>query len=143
MADSDHKARLWSCPNCGRKFVKLNQAHSCQRFTTDDHFHGKNPQLRRIYNVLLTKLSKFGPLRVDAVKSSINLISKYHFGGIKVYKNHLRLGFLSNETIIDARIQSVEKLGPRKAGYHVKLSSPREVNDQLMAWLEKAYHLQS
>jgi hypothetical protein len=50
---------------------------------------------------------------------------------------------LSNETIIDGRIRRVEKLGPRKAVYHVKLSSPREVDDQLMAWLEKAYHRQS
>jgi hypothetical protein len=141
MASSDHKARLWSCPNCGRKFTKRNQAHSCQAFTVDDHFHGKNPQLRQIYNVLLTNLKKLGPLRVDAVKSSINLISKYHFGGVKVYNDHLQIGFLSNETIIDDRIQRVEKLGPRKAGYHVKLSSPREVDDQLMAWLEKAYYL--
>ena len=137
------RTKLWKCPNCGRHFAKRNQWHSCLARTVDHHFRGKDTQLRQTYELLIARLREFGPLRVDAVKASINLASKYHFGGISVRRDYLRLGFLSHEIIKDHRIIRTESLGPKKAGHSVILRSPGDVDDQLMTWLKRAYSLQS
>jgi len=133
---------LWRCPNCGREFAKQNQSHSCHAHSVDDHFRGKPPQLRQTFVVLIARLGELGPVRVDAVQSSINLIRKYHFGVVVVKKESLRLGFITDEKIAAARITDTEELGPRQFAQHVRLRSPGEVDDQLLEWLRRAYEQQ-
>ena len=135
--------KLWKCPSCGRSFAKRSQWHSCLARTVDHHFRGKAPQLERVFELLRKRLGELGPLRVDAVKSSINLVSKYHFGGISVRKDYLRLGFLLEEVVLSERIVRTQRLGPKRVGHSVILRSPSDVDDQLMRWLTKAYTLQS
>jgi hypothetical protein len=96
-----------------------------------------------MYELLIARLRKLGPLRVDAVKSSINLVSKHHFGGVSVKKDTLRLGFLSQEVLEDKRIVRTQRIGPKKFEHSVILRQPRDVDDILMSWLKKAYILQS
>ena len=137
------RAKLWTCPNCGRKFAKGNQAHSCLAHTVDHHFRGKDPQLRQTYERLIARLREFGPVRVDAVKSSINLVSKYHFGGIAVRRNYIRLGFLADETIEHERIIRTRRQGPKRVSHWLRLRSPSDVDGRLVTWLKKAYILQA
>ena len=134
---------LWDCPRCGREFAKRNQWHSCLAHTVDHHFRSKDRQLRQTYELLIARLREFGPLRVDAVKSSINLVSKYHFGGIAVRRNYIRLGFLAEETIEDDRIVRTQPQGPKRVSHWVRLCSPGDVDDRLVSWLKKAYNVQA
>ena len=74
VRSSGQKGRsLWSCPVCGRRFVEANQAHSCRVHEFDDHFRGRDPRLRSIFESLRRSLERTGPLRLDAVESTINL----------------------------------------------------------------------
>lgn len=134
---------LWTCPDCGRKFAKRNQWHSCRVRSVDDHLEGKNPQLRRTYDVLIANLEGFGPFRVDAVQTSINFISKHHFGGIVVQNSALRVGFMAGREIESARIVRVQRLGPNRVGHSVRLRSPDDIDEELLDWLREAYILQS
>ena len=138
-----HSKQLWKCPTCGRSFAKRNQWHSCLARTVDHHFRGKDPRLRRTYESLIARLRELGPLRVDAVKSSINLASKYHFGGVTVRRDYLRLGFLSDGVIEDRRIIRKQRVSPRRVGHSVILRSPSDVDDRLIRWLKRAHSLQS
>ena len=79
-------SKLWTCTNCGRKFAKKNQWHSCQARGVDDHFRGKPPQLKETFELLLTRMREFGPLRVDAVKSSINFATDEHCSWSPYYR---------------------------------------------------------
>jgi hypothetical protein len=134
---------LWTCPDCGREFAKRNQWHSCGARSVDDHFEGKDTQLRELYDALISKLQRFGPVRVDAVQTSINLISKHHFGGITVQKSALRLGFIASEKIEASRIVRAQRLGPNKVGHSVKLHSLEDIDEELLDWLRWAYRHQS
>ena len=140
---TDQRRTLWKCANCGRGFARRNQWHSCLARTVEHHLRGKDPRLRETYELLIARLRKLGPLRVDAVKSSINLASKYHFGGISVKRDGLRVGFLSDVVIDDERILRTQRLGPKRVGHSVMLRSARDVDDRLVGWLRKAYRLQS
>ena len=137
------RPKLWKCSKCGRRFAKTNQWHSCLAWTAADHFRGKDPHLKKLYKRLVDRMGRFGPVRIDAVQRSINLISHYHFGGIEVRKDYLRIGFLSERVIRSRRIIRRTKLGPKRVGHTVVLSSLGDIDDQLLGWLEKAHALQS
>ena len=134
----------WKCPNCGRSFAKKSQWHSCEVHTVEEHFRGKPPVLKKTFDRLVACLRKIGSLRVDAVKSTIHFFaSKFCFGGVYVRKDHVRLSFLCEDAIRDARILRTLRLGPRRVGHSVKLTSPSDVDDRLMSWLRQSYKLQS
>ncbi len=136
------KSSKWKCPNCERPFAKTHQPHSCQTASTEIHFKGKNPVSMEIYNALVAQLRRFGEFRVDAVKTSINLIHKYHFGSVTVQDEGLRLGFVSDEPIRSSRIVQTQELGPSRVGHSVKLRSASEVDGELLDWLRTAHALQ-
>lgn len=133
----------WVCPRCGRRFARANQWHSCAPRTIASHFAGTDPTLRQVFDHLMRELGKTGPLRVDAVKTSINLISRRHFGGIVVRRGYLRLGFLARQPIASARIVRREKIGPNRVGHTVVVRCMEDVDAELLRWLSAAQRLQS
>ncbi|HEX9303452.1 MAG TPA: DUF5655 domain-containing protein, partial [Thermoanaerobaculia bacterium] len=114
---------LWQCPDCGRRFPKARQWHSCQIKKLDEHFRGRDPELRGIFDELVERLRGLGPVKVDPVKTSINLVALHHFGAVTVRGNFLRVGFLSTRRIADRRIVHIERLGPAKFGHSVVIES--------------------
>ena len=108
----------------------------------DGHFQGKPVGLRKIYDVLVKELGKFGPFRADAVKTSINLIHRYHFGSVTIQDEALRLGFVSDVRARSSRIVQTQELGPERVGHSVKIESTSEVDAELLGWLRRAYELQ-
>jgi hypothetical protein len=108
----------------------------------DDHFYGKNPRLRLLFQTLLKHLKRSGPLRIDAVKSTINLISLHHFGAVSVRHDFLRVGFILDRRIQDARVSHTEQVGTR-FGHHVLVRSLNDIDARLRAWLAEAQSLQS
>ena len=136
-------APLWKCPNCGRRFAKARQWHSCEVKALEEHFRGRDPGLRDLFDELVRRLKKLGPVGVDPVKTSINLTARHHFGAVTVRGNFLRLGFLSEKRIADRRIVHFERLGPGKFGHSVVLESVEDLDDVVMGWLASAYRFRS
>jgi uncharacterized protein DUF5655 len=129
----------WKCPECGRRFARTRQWHSCEARNLDDHFRGRDPHLRGVFDELVRRLRKLGPVQVDPVKTSINLTARHHFGAVTVRGTFLRLGFLSEGRIDDHRIVHIERLGPRKFGHSIVLESLADLDDVVLDWLAAAY----
>ena len=136
-------AGSWKCPRCRRSFARRDQWHSCGATNLDEHFRGRNPDLRGTFNVLVRRLRKLGPVKVDPVKTSINLTARHHFAGVSVRGTFLRLGFLSDHRIEDSRIVHIERLGPNKFGHSIVLESVADLDDVVMDWLAAAYRFRS
>jgi len=134
---------LWQCPHCGRRFPKARQWHSCEVRKLDEHFRGRDPELREIFDELVRRLRELGPVGVDPVKTSINLTARHHFAGVTVRGTFLRLGFLAEKRIADGRIVHVERLGPAKFGHSVVIESLADLDDVVMGWLAAAYRFRS
>ena len=96
--------------------------------------------LKALFDELAAKLKKFGPLRIDAVKTSINLASTFHFGGVRVQRDSLHLGFVLNRRLRHDRIIRTQQLGPTLFGHAVKLIRREDLNQELLTWLKEAYH---
>ena len=133
---------LWQCPTCKRRFAKQNQWHSCKPVSIDAHFKAKPAEVRSLFDALYAKLRSIAPLRMDAVKSSINLVSKHHFGGIRVQKDGLRLGFILGRPVEHHRIRT-QQITPTIWAHHVKITRQEDLDTELLAWLKEAHHRSS
>lgn len=101
------------------------------RFTLRAEITGAAPGFR----TLIERLEKSGPLRVDAVKTSIHLVSRHHFGG--------SIGFLAPRAIESERIARIEVLGPRRVAHHVVVRRAADIDKELLSWLKIARDMQS
>jgi len=134
---------VWKWPKCGRMFAKKNQAHSSLPLAIDQHFAGNGPVLRRIFEMLVAGLRNRILLRIDAVRSSINLVSAFHFGAVRVRRSYPRLGFVDVGAIRDKRIVSRRDVGRGRMFVEVILRSPTDVDDRLLGWLVHTAQVQS
>ena len=133
----------WTCPTCGRGFARAKQSHSCEQRPIDFHFAGKDPSVRGLFDLLVRKLEDTGPLRVDAVKTSIHLISRHHFGGISVRRDYLRIGFLASKPLDSPRIVQRLALGANRVEHVVVIRDRNDIDAQLLGWLAAAQRLQA
>ena len=90
---------------------------------------------------MLERISQFGPIGVDAAKTSINIAAKSHFAGVQVLKSSLKLGFTFDTVIDDEHIRLSQKLSETSYGHTVKLVQKQDVDAQLLGWLEHAHSL--
>ena len=73
------KKSAWVCPRCRRRFVSVNRNHSCGEYRLEDHFVGKEPIVRELYNILLETLERFGSVGVFPVKTRIVFQAEVQF----------------------------------------------------------------
>ena len=112
-------------------------------FTISQHFDGKEPVVKSIYNRILTESRKFGKVIEEPKKTSIHLVSKSAFAGVVTRKSALILNIKSDSPIKHARIKKSEQVSASRFHQEVKLVSPEEVDSTLIAWLKAAYTLSS
>ena len=141
VPEKPRRGQLWKCPECGREFGRAKQWHSCAAKGLDEHFRGRDPHLRGVFDLLVSKLRKLGPVKVDPVKTSINLTAGRHFAGVTVRGTFLRVGFFAPKRIVDSRIVHVERLGPDLFGHSVVVETAADLDGQLMRWLADAYSM--
>ena len=131
---------FWRCSECEREFRLENQWHSCVRRSVEDHFEGKPEEVRRTFVRLVGELERLGPIRVDAVKSGINIAGRAHFAGARPQKDGLRVGFLLGRRLEHPRVLRAEWVGGRVYAHSVKLAREEDL-DELLGWLAEAYEL--
>ncbi|MFX1569288.1 MAG: DUF5655 domain-containing protein [Promethearchaeota archaeon] len=134
---------FWKCPKCKREFSKRNQWHSCVSISINEHFEGKAPLQKKIYNVLQKEIEKFGQIRIDAVQTSINIGGKYHFLSLFVLKESLKIDFILERRIQNPRFTRIR--GPTNGyfTYTLKLNDLTDVNNELINWLRESYNIRN
>src|SRR5438270_13047045 len=110
-------------------------------FTVEAHFAGKEAATRKIYESLLKTSRKFGPVAEDPKKTSIHLVNKTAFAGVATRKSAMVLTIKSDREISSPRIHKSEQTSAQRFHHEVKLTSPAEVDSELVKWLKDAYEL--
>jgi hypothetical protein len=110
-------------------------------YTVDDQFTGKAPNVRAIYDLLLTHLRMFGPVSEEPKKTSIHLANTSGFAGVHTRKNYLILNIRSDHPIDSARISKSEQVSKSRYHQEIKLENLDDVDAELLEWLEAAYAL--
>ena len=110
-------------------------------FTVAEHFVGKTPAVRKVYDRVIAALGKIGPVRQDPKKTSIHLVRSSALAGVEVRKDYLLLNIKTDYPIKSPRVVRGEQLSAKRFHHKVKLCSPREVDRELQRWLQDAYNL--
>ena len=110
-------------------------------FTTGSHFEGKAPVVREIYDRLIKALKGFGPISEEPKKTSIHIVNRTALIGVATRKDYLILTIKSDRQLKSSRIHKSDQVSARRFHHEVKLTSPTDVDSELIGWLKSAYEL--
>ena len=110
-------------------------------FTVKSHFEGKDADVRQIYDRVLKSARKFGPVGEEPKKTSIHLVNRTAFAGVATRKSSIILTIKSDWKIASSRIHKSEQTSASRFHHDVKLTSPSDVDSELVKWLKDAYAL--
>jgi len=94
-----------------------------------------------LYRELLSALGPIGPFREDVKKTSIHFVRGSAFAGVQLRKQHLLLTLKAASRIKNPRISKAEQVSKNRWHLEVKLTDPKEIDAELLRWLQGAYDL--
>ena len=109
--------------------------------TVNAHFENRDAVVRQIYDRLLKSARTFGPVVEDPKKTSIHLVNRTAFAGVATRKSAIVLTIKADSDISSPRIHKSEQASARRFHHEVKLTSPADVDSELIGWLKHAYTL--
>jgi hypothetical protein len=112
-----------------------------ETYSVSDHFVNKEPAVRALYDQLVSLLRTFGPIEEDPKKTSIHLNRKSALAGVETRKNYLLLNIKSNHPVQSPRIEKTEQVSAKRFHHKVRISSLKELDEELKLWLHEAYIL--
>ena len=137
--DSVAERPLWTCPNCGRRFVTANLWHSCYVGTLDDFF-ADHQHLRPIFDAYVRFVEDIGPFTVEVVRTRISFATRARFAGVvRLRRDGLVAGFWLKRSVSSERFIRVEHIERDDWVYQLLLRSEADLDDELRGWLEEAY----
>ena len=110
-------------------------------YSVSDHFVNKDPSVRELYDQLVSLLQTFGPVEEDPKKTSIHLNRKSALAGVETRRNNFLLTIKSDHPIKSPRVEKVEKISSKRFYHKVRISSPKDLDEELRNWLKEAYLL--
>ncbi len=130
---------LWTCPKCGRQFVAKNTYHACGQFRLEDHFEGKEPVVRELYDYLLKTLNRFGRVKAYPTKTRIVFQSETQFATAATRKRWLEVTFWLRRHASHPLIRPTEMGVYRDYGHVFRLARREDLDDELVELLQEAY----
>ena len=107
----------------------------------DALFTNKEPAVRAIYDKVLSSLAKVGPVKAEPKKTSIHLVRETSFAGAHPKKAWLDLTIRSDKPVRSNRVRTQEQVSKNRWHQDVRLTSPADVDAEVVGWLEGAYAL--
>jgi hypothetical protein len=130
---------LWQCKKCGRYFANRNQSHSCARHDLKDHFRGKRPEIRALFNQVVAAIRALGPVRIIPEKTRIAFQVRMSFAQVTPRTNWLDGHVVLARRSANPLFRSVQTISPRNHVHTFRLTKPSDVDTQFWAWLAEAY----
>ena len=109
--------------------------------TRDALFAGKDESVLSTYSCLLEALHELGPFKEEPKKTSIHLVRTSGFAGVHPRKSYLILNLRTDYPLHTPRITKSEQVSKNRFHNEVKLTSPSEIDEELLGWLKDAYTL--
>jgi hypothetical protein len=133
------KAPLWKCPKCHRTFANRNQSHACGRYDLEDHFRGKSPEVRVLFEAVLAAVRAVGPVTVLPEKTRIAFHVRMSFAQVTPHRAWLDGHVVLARRLESPRFRSIQTISPRNHVHAFRLESRAEVDAEFRRWLAEAY----
>ncbi len=113
--------------------------HSCGRYRLNDHFKGKNPVARKLFQEFRALLRTVGPAKVYAQKTRIVFQTRARFASIIVRKNRLEVGLWLKRRREHPRLYRIEFYPPSDYVHRIRLARIDEIDRELSWFVREAY----
>jgi hypothetical protein len=107
---------------------------------SQDIFDGKSQAVRDLYGFLVEELKKFGPVQEIKKAISITFGNRRPFASVLIRNRSIKLIIRTQHRITNHRILSIDRITDKSFDHTVMLDSRNDIDNELMKWLEKAYH---
>ncbi len=107
----------------------------------EDHLRDRDPVVSSIYVALIKTTKKLGAVSEEAKKTSIHLVRRTAFAGVATRKSSIVLTLKSAHDIKSPRISKHEQASAGRWHLEVRLSSPSDIDAEVLGWLKAAYEL--
>jgi len=111
--------------------------------TIADHFKGRAPSVRTIYDEILSAAAALGPVKQEPKKTCIHLVRRTAFAGVATRKDVLILTLKSTADVRSRRIAKREQASANRWHLYIRLNNPSQVDAELKAWLKKSIAIAS
>ena len=105
------------------------------------HFAKTDPEVFATYQRILETARAIGPVTEEPKKTSIHLVRQTAFAGVAVRRSSLILTLKSTKDIRSPRVAKHQQTSAHRWHVDVRLSTPADVDRQLVTWLNAAYEL--
>ena len=109
-------------------------------YAAPDMFQGKSQAVKNLYDLLLDKLNQIGIFRKTRRETSIAFENRKVFASAMIRNRSIKLVLRANHRIASPRILSIERVADKNYDHTILLESRDEIDEELMKWLEEAYH---
>jgi hypothetical protein len=128
----------WTCPRCRRLFKNRNQAHSCGRFTVEQHLDGKPAEVVELYERLAEMVLRLGKVVVAPTMTRVLFKVRTVFATVAVAGNWLDLVLVLGRRVKSPRIKKAQEEYPGMVHF-LRIEKMEELDQELAGWLQEAY----
>ena len=104
-------------------------------------FQGKRDTGKDLYQLLLNKLHKIGPVRENKKMISVSLENRKVFASTLIWNQSIKLILRTNHRITNPRILNIEPVAENVFDHTILIESKDHLDEELMNWLEDAYQI--
>ena len=130
---------LWHCDKCDREFANRNQSHACGRYELADHFRGKPPEIRALFDQVVATVHAVGPVRILPQTTRIAFQARMSFAQVTPRKHWLDGHVVLARRLEHPRFRRIESYSPQNHVHIFRLSQPSDIDADFRAWLAEAY----
>ena len=114
-------------------------SHSCGRHTIAEHFDGKRPELRQLFDTLLSAARRFGPVHVYAQKTRIVFQNRGRFVAVTPRRNYLGGHLWLKRRRSHPVVHRIESLLERDFIHNFRLTNADDLDGSFCDLLGEAY----
>jgi hypothetical protein len=107
--------------------------------STPDLFQGKSQAGQDRYQALCDQINRRGPLQERIKAISVSFENRKRFASALIRDRSIKLILRTNHKITSPRIRNTEQVAANSFDHTVLISSPRDIDTELMEWLGEAY----
>ncbi|MBS1715999.1 MAG: hypothetical protein JST30_16860 [Armatimonadetes bacterium] len=129
---------LWTCPECGNRFVTAKMWHSCGTFALDGLFLQSSREVRGAYDALEAMARELADIIVTPQKTRIAFQTRTRFSGGVPKRDHFDAGFVFFRRHPSPRFYKIEDYSAKWFVHRTRLTCAADVDDEVRQWLVEA-----
>ena len=132
---------MWTCPECGNRFVNKNQYHSCKRHSLSDPFEGKSDKIRGLFDRFRAMVEAQGPVKLIAYSDAVGFMVKVRFCNATPKTRWLDIGLWLPRRVESPRFRRVETIYPNAHVHVLRITAADQLDEEVEGWVREAYEV--